>query len=141
MSEQAPKPLEAPLRLQYPAGWHEILTAPDAVDYRLWFDRLVDVTQQECAEHSESPAWAVDRMLITSRWQRAIEIMASVAIVPDSGLTESEHVEVGLNVFKENFDAMGWRERGLSFEAASIFSREEILIDLRTVESAPDTTG
>ena len=135
---------ESEHRLRYRAGWQEILTAPDAVDYQLWLDHMVELTSQELLLSATPPEWAKDNKEILERWQRALEAILPGAIEPDelAGLTEAEAVEAALNIFKETIEGIGWEEVGISFTVPNVFVAEatpnegEIeaaIIDLRHV--------
>lgn len=141
MHERLPR-LQAPesiLRLQYPAGWEEIMTAPDAAEYQVTMGALTGMTYRICAESGASPDWTKDTEAITSRWQRAVEYVADAAIDPADILTEAERIEQGLLTLQANIEGIGWEEEGLSFVVPNIVTGEETLIDLRQMQSMPDT--
>ena len=139
MREQYPqrRSPEAILRLQYPAGWQEIMTAPDAAEWRTWIESLAGLTQQRCAESGTPPEWAGDAEAVTSRWQRAIELVADASIDPADELTEAQRIETALQILNANLDGIGWEKEGLAFGVVHIITLEEAMIDLREIQSFP----
>ncbi len=127
--EQAPQS-----RLRYPEGWQEVLEAPDAVDYQFWLGELMGITLRRCHELGNVPDWAQDAGdALRTRWQRAIEQVADIAIDPEdlATMTQAEIVETALVTFKTNLDSLGWDEEGLAFTIPNMFTGEEARIDLR----------
>jgi hypothetical protein len=143
MREQSPQPQspESILSLQYPAGWQEILTALDAIDYQAWMGSLTAMTQQLCAESDTPPEWAGDTEAVTSRWKRTVELVADASIDPTDELTEAERIEAGLLTLQANIESMGWEEEGLSFIVPNLITGEEAVIDLREMQSVPEANG
>jgi hypothetical protein len=118
-----PKPPESILRLQYPAGWQEILTAPDAADYQAWLGELTGMTYRICAEGNALPEWARDTEAITSRWQRAIELVADASIDLTDELTEAERVETGLLTLQNKHRKHGLGKRRVVIYRAQPYYR------------------
>jgi hypothetical protein len=135
--EQKPLP-ESRLRLQYPDGWEEIATAPNAVDYRAWLSDLTALTSLSCQEAGNIPDWATHPLGIANRWQRAVEIVADAAIDPEDDLTEAERIETALSIIEESVGSVGWEEVGLTFVVHNLLTGDEARIDLRELTSAPE---
>jgi hypothetical protein len=145
VTEEEPefKSAELMLDLRYPQGWQEILGAPDAIDYQIWLDDLVGLTQSAFGQTDSHPEWAADSEGVKRQWQRAVELIAEAAIEPGDidELTEAQLVETALITLKENIGAMGWDEEGLAFTIPNIFTGEEVLIDLRSIPGVSDNSG
>lgn len=138
MERPTPPPPES-LHLQYEAGWHEILHAPDAADYRQWLQELTELTRLACVGAANSPAWAAAPEQIQRRWQRAIELIGEASIDPEDVLTDAERLEAAILTLKELIkDPDDWEEDGLRFYIFSVYTGEESIIDLREVTDAPD---
>ncbi len=129
MQERSQESEESYLRLQFPSGWDEILTAPDAVDYQLWLENLTEITLQSCSRLDNPDPWMLDTAAIRNRWQRAIELVAAHGLYLVQDLTAVERIETALNIFKETIGANGWEKHGLVFELLPGQT-----IDLRNIE-------
>jgi hypothetical protein len=117
--------------LLYTSGWKEILEAPDAADYQLMLAGLTEMTQRAMLDTGVDHASGQRAVLVA--WQKAIELIAGIAVDPDDELTEAEMVETALRTLEMNLTAggMGWDEEGLVFTIASLITGEEATIDLR----------
>ena len=133
----APRPELLPL--QYPTAWQEILTVPEAVDYRDLLASLVATTCRACQGAPEAPSWASHPESVANRWHRAVELVAGAIISPEYQLTEPQIVRAGLAALKFNLAYLGWEEEGLAFVVPDILTGEATCIDLREVQGPIET--
>lgn len=128
---------EESLGLEYPIGWRDILTVPDAADYQLWLDDLSFMTREAFRDSSHAPDWVSDAEQVRLRWQGAIELIADATIHPEdkAGMDQSQIVEAGLLGLQANLENLEWQEEGISFIIPNIFTGEPITIDLKKLPS------
>jgi hypothetical protein len=119
---------ERPKALKYPAGWQEILTAPDAEEYQHWL--MNDVVPLSMLQ-PELEIYYREELL--EGWKRAIETIADVAMMPDDPeeMTEAETVELAIVTMRETIGTMGWEESGISLVVPNLETGEDVEIDIR----------
>lgn len=125
------------VELKYPAGWQDILHGSDAsaVEYQLWLNQLVTLTRDACAVLDESPLWVSNEDAILNRWQRAIELVAEVAILPESYLDDSQRVETALLTVHANIESIQWELEGIRFVVPNMRTGGAETIDLLNLQS------
>lgn len=129
------------LRLRYPAGWAEILHAPDAEEYRQWMQELTVLTQNVLSRTHNPPEWATDGEAVMSRWQRAVEQVACG--VEDTGeeSSEVELIEIGLVTLRANIKHIGWEEEGVVFLTPDLPAGNGATIDFIDIREIQSYSG
>lgn len=119
--------------LAFTEGWDDILKSPDAIDYQLQLDNLIDLTQANTAE-----PWTKNREDLKKRWQMFIERIAYLAITEDDlrEMTPSEIVETALITLTTNLETIGWAEEGISLEIPDLATGgEPVLLDITKLKA------
>lgn len=119
--------------LQYEAGWEEILSDPDDIDYQHWMSGLVELSRLQSDVHDyplESVRYA---------WQRAIEEVADKAMTEQDKFrfTEHEIIVTALMTMHANLQATGWLVEGVSFMVPDLKADSVTGIDIRTYLTSP----
>ena len=109
--------------LRYPAGWHEIETAVDAVDLQHQLAALCAASQRALPDVPDVPL----------RWKIVIEAVSSFVIPTDQleEMTAAEILETALASLTETLDAGGWDEQGASIVVIDVNRGESYLFDVR----------
>lgn len=118
-------------QFRFAEGWHEILEAPDAIDYQTWLNDLTELSQQQINEVGTSEKINEKTLLVA--WLKALEQVADIVIDPEEmeRMTQAEIVETALLTLQTNLEVMGWDTEGLVFTVPNMLTGEEATIDVR----------